>query len=361
MATEVMHEVWMRKALDLALHGTGKVSPNPRVGCVIVHNNEIIAEGWHERYGELHAEAAALATLSGKPPANSTMYVTLEPCDHVGKREPCTEAILASGIEHVVVAVVDPNPLVAGRGVNHLRAAGVQVHVGTLAEEAAWMNRTFFHHITTGSPYVILKMAQSLDGVIAPEPAARLELTGSGARARVHALRAEVDAVMVGSRTVVVDDPHLTVRDVAGRDPARIIVDPLLDVPHDTYVMRSARDVPTTIIASSLSSIDRRRAVETLGAEVIIVDGTGLALDLASALKELGARQITSIMCEGGPFLANALLAHDHVHEMRIHIAPILLGSGHGLHTERMQRFSLRSTEHVDDDVLLTYVHSRTT
>ena len=358
MAAEVDHEQWMRHALDLARRGSGHVSPNPRVGCVVVHNGSVIADGWHAKFGEPHAEAMALSRLP-KPPADATLYVSMEPCNHQGKTPPCTDAILESGIKNVVVGMTDPNPQVRGGGIQRLRQNGVKVVEGVLEEECMWMNRWFIKHTTTDEPYVLLKLATSVDGVIAPDPPRKDQLTGQATMQTVHGLRNELDAVMVGVRTVIVDDPKLTVRMVDGRHPKRVIVDPDLELPLDSYVAKNVAEAQTFLICSPDAPAEGRDKLSALGIQIIeapIIDGQ---LRLRHAFKELAQHGIASILCEGGALLATRLVQAGLVDEYRLHLAGKLRGSGLRVTTPETRPligFELRSVERSENDIMATYI-----
>ena len=356
MASKIDHDQWMQRALDLAELGSGHVSPNPRVGCVITDGESILAEGWHERYGGPHAEVNALNELRSTPTDATTLYVTLEPCAHHGKTPPCTDAIIASGIKRVVIATLDVNPEVSGKGVAALRAAGIEVEIGVLEDKAVTMNRWFFKHITTGAPYVILKMAQSIDGVIAPIPLREKPLTGNATKLLVHTLRSEVDAVMVGVNTVVVDDPRLTVRDIEGRDPIRIVVDPEAELPADSWFVKNAGIVRSiAIVSEQCLNDDALSKMRELGVEIITTTEADGRLDLNDALSQLGGSGVASILCEGGSFLASSLIEDDLVDELRIHIAPVIIGQGLRFEVDLETSFELSATHRSDDDVLLSY------
>ena len=242
---------YMALALDLAKRGAGWTSPNPMVGAVIVKDGQIIAQGWHARCGDLHAERAALAACTGDP-TGATMYVTLEPCCHHGRQPPCTEAILQAGIARVVVGSGDPNPLVAGKGLDILREHGVQVTEGVLAEECRALNHVFFHFIQTGKPYVVLKYAMTLDGKLAAYTGASQWITGEAARRHVHTQRNRYRAIMVGVGTVLADDPLLTCRMESGKNPVRVICDTHLRTPLDSKIVQTAAQVPTILAAVRL-------------------------------------------------------------------------------------------------------------
>lgn len=365
-ADEVNHDRWMRHALALAERGTGHVSPNPRVGCVIVHHDRILAEGWHARYGGPHAEAAALAALTHVP-SDATLYVNLEPCSHHGKTPPCADAIIASGIKQVVVGMTDPYHEVAGRGINRLRDAGIDVVVDVCHDEALWLNRYFTHHVTTGRPWIIVKVAQSLDGYIARTPDAQTPLTSAASRAKVHALRAEVDAVLTGIGTVRADDPLLTVRDVDGRDPHRIILDTSLQIPVTARVVTTAASTPCTVLCSLEAS--RSEPADVLRARQVNVVGLPTVqdrLDLARVFSYLGTEmRIASVMVEAGPGLVSSLLANGHVDELRVHTAPLLLGDGVRWNASPASsgsepaRYLLHELDLVDGDLHSTYLPIR--
>lgn len=352
---------WMHHALRLAERGTGKVSPNPRVGCVIVDNAGIVAEGWHQRYGGPHAEAHALSNLTRPLTEHAVLYVNLEPCSHTGKTPPCADAIIASGIKRVIVGMVDPNPLVSGKGIERLRAHGIDVVIGVEEDACRWMNRSFIKFISSGRPHVVLKIAMTVDGTIAPEPRSRYPLTGEDSQRIVHALRAEYDAVMIGSSTVHIDDPSLNVRFVEGRNPVRIILDSTLTISEDSTIVRSAgsqRTIVYTAAESAMSekaSVLRKHEVEIRTAPRI----ESGHLDLIAILQDLGSIGLTSVLVEAGPALATPFLYRSLVDELRVHTASLLLQPGYsldGLPTPRS--WKLRFMEVVGSDVLCTYVAS---
>lgn len=319
MATSLDHEYWMRHACMLALRGTGHVSPNPRVGAVIVRDGNIVAEGWHQVYGGPHAEAHALASFDGITD-DTIMYVTLEPCSHVGKQPACTGAIRASGIRTVVVGMPDPNPAVSGGGTELLRTHGIDVITDVSRTECEWINRFFTTWVMQQRTYVIAKIATTLDGhAIAATHDGRW-ITSAKSRERVHALRAEVDCVLTGIGTVRSDDPMLTVRAVPGRNPARAIVDTHCMLPSSSAIARSASEIPTYIFCSSDSSTsDRANALRALGC---IVEATPMhdnRIDLHQVMRQLASYQITSIMLEAGPTLTSSFLRDDLIDEFEIH------------------------------------------
>ena len=242
-------EKYMELALSLAERGAGRVSPNPMVGAVIVKNGKIIGEGWHARYGDLHAERNALADCEkrGENPKGATIYVTLEPCCHHGKTPPCTDALIAAGIARVVIGSEDPNPLVAGKGIRQLREAGIEVSSGVLKEACDRLNRVFFHYITHHTPYVVMKYAITMDGKIAAYTGNSQWITGEAARQNVHRDRNRYTAIMAGIGTVLADDPLLTCRIPEGKNPTRIIADTHLQIPLDAQIVKTAREIPTIL------------------------------------------------------------------------------------------------------------------
>lgn len=325
-------EAMMRRALELARKGAGYVSPNPQVGAIIAGaDRRIIAEGWHERFGEAHAEINCLANAEGHDLTGATMYVTLEPCNHQGKTPPCTEAIIASGIRRVVVATRDPNPLVSGKGNQRLRAAGIEVVLGVLEQEARRRNEAYIHYISTGRPFVVVKMAQTLDGFTALPNGQSQWITGDLARERVHQLRAESDAVMVGYNTARGDDPELSVRHgVAGRNPRRVVVDLDLSLP-PTLKMFTDNERSRTYVYTSNAGAESKRADElrSTGVNVIGVRQRHTdELDLEEIITDLGERGIMSLLVEGGATIAGSMLESELASKIYLFIAPKLFGHG---------------------------------
>lgn len=317
-------EKYMRRALALAARGEGRVSPNPLVGCVVVRDGQIIGEGWHEAYGGLHAERNALAACADA--AGATLYVTLEPCCHWGKTPPCTEAVLAHKIARVVVGCLDPNPLVAGRGVEILRAQGVNVRTGVLERECRAQNAVFFHYITHKTPYAVMKYAMTLDGKIATHTGDSRWVTGEQARAHVHRTRNRLSAIMVGIGTVLADDPQLTCRMEGGRNPVRIVCDSQLRIPLDSQLVRTARQVRTIIATVASQDDDRAQALAQAGVEVRRCRARQGRVDLNDLMEKLGQDGIDSILLEGGAALHFAALEAGIVQKVQAYIAPKLIG-----------------------------------
>ncbi|HVK37945.1 MAG TPA: bifunctional diaminohydroxyphosphoribosylaminopyrimidine deaminase/5-amino-6-(5-phosphoribosylamino)uracil reductase RibD [Candidatus Kapabacteria bacterium] len=339
-------EAMMRRALEIARHGAGFVSPNPMVGAVITGaDRTIIAEGWHERFGQAHAEINALRKAGDADLRGATMYVTLEPCNHHGKTPPCTEAIIGSGIGRVVVAMRDPNPLVGGKGNQRLRSHGIEVVLGVLEKEARRRNEAYIHYISTGSPFVIVKMAQTLDGFIALPNGESQWITGELARQRVHQLRAESDAVMVGFNTALKDNPSLTVRHgVGGRNPRRVVLDASLALP-PTLTMLTDDERALTIVCTSHEAAATPRADELRaeGIDVLAVrERRAGELDLDEIVTMLGHRGIASLLVEGGATLAGAVVEGELARKVFLFIAPKLFGHG-------VTAFKGKPIEHVAD------------
>ena len=316
--------VYMRRALALAQKGMGFTAPNPLVGAVIVKNGQVIGEGWHQKYGQAHAERNALAACT-QSPAGATLYVTLEPCCHQGKQPPCTQAILEAGIARVVIGSADPNPLVAGKGAAVLKAHGVAVTEGVCRKDCDRLNEPFFHYITTQTPYVAMKYAMTLDGKIAAATGASQWVTGEEARAHVQTLRLRYSAVMVGVGTVLADNPRLTCRLPGGRNPIRIVCDSRLRTPLDAYVVQTAGKIPTWI-ATCCTEKARRKPYEDLGCRLFTVAEQDCRVDLRDLMAQLGAAGVDSILLEGGGALNWSALAAGVVQLVLAYVAPKIFG-----------------------------------
>lgn len=316
-------EDYMREALRLAEYARGRTSPNPLVGAVIVRKGRIVAGGWHREAGTPHAEVHALA-MAGELARGSTLYVTLEPCAHYGRTGPCAKAIAEAGVSRVVMALQDPNPLVAGKGAAMLREAGIEVECGILAEEAARQNEVFLKWILTKQPFVLLKTAMSLDGKIATAAGDSRWITGEAARARVHEYRDICDGIMAGIGTVLADDPSLTARLPGGRNPVRIIVDSRGRTPLASKVLTDGQ-AKTVLAVTAQASREKVAAFGAAGAEVLVA-GDGPEVDLAVLMRELGKREICSILAEGGGTLNFSLLKAGLVDKVLAFVAPKLLG-----------------------------------
>lgn len=315
----------MARAVVLATRALGRTSPNPAVGAVVVRNGRVVGEGWTRPVGGPHAEVVALRR-AGTRARGATLYVTLEPCAHHGRTPPCADAVVAAGVARVVVAVGDPNPRVRGRGLAKLARAGITVTRGILAAEAGAVSAWFRHYIVRRRPFVVLKLAASLDGRIATSTGESRWISGPQARRWVHELRNRVDAVMVGSGTVLADDPALTCRVRGGRDPLRVVVDGGLRISPRARMLREASTAPTLVATTSRAPTARKRALERAGADVLVVPGRGPRVDLATLLDLLAERGIVSVLVEGGGDLAAAMLRARLVDRVAIVTAPLLLG-----------------------------------
>ncbi|MGE5407964.1 MAG: bifunctional diaminohydroxyphosphoribosylaminopyrimidine deaminase/5-amino-6-(5-phosphoribosylamino)uracil reductase RibD [Syntrophothermus sp.] len=322
----------LRRALELAERGRGRVSPNPLVGAVIVKRGQVIGEGFHARLGDLHAERAALADCAarGEDPAGATMYVTLEPCAHEGRQPPCVDAILEAGIGRVVVASEDPSEKASGRGPGMLRDGGVEVQLAAGAEAAAArrLNQPFRKHARSGLPLVTLKLAMSLDGQTRTASGEGPWISGPRSRALVHRWRAESDAIAAGIGTVLADDPLLTARPegIDPRQPLRVVFDSHARVPLDSRLLATLDVSPLLVVVASDAPRARTEALEQAGVELLTVAAATAADRVTEALRALGDRGITSLFLEGGRSLATSFLTADQVDASRTFIAPVLLG-----------------------------------
>ena len=313
---------FMARALALAERGRDTATPNPNVGCVIAKDGRIIGEGWHERAGEPHAEARALASCT-ESASGATVYVTLEPCSHQGRTGPCTEKLITAGVARVVAAVQDPYPEVNGRGLARLREAGMRVEVGLLASEAEEAHLGFLHRMRHGRPWMRLKAAASLDGKIALANGESRWITGEEARRDVHALRARSSAMLTGIGTVLKDDPELTVRHVpCSRQPRRVVIDSRLDLPPGAKILSGEPPIVLTVSEDAA----KRAALEAKGAEVIQVPGEGGKTDLAAVARWLGGRGFNEVTVETGGKLMGSLLRAGVVDEIVLYVAPLVLG-----------------------------------
>ncbi len=358
--------VHLARTLELAGQGRGRVSPNPLVGAVLAREEEVLGEGWHTAYGEAHAEVEALRAADGRDLAGATLYVSLEPCCHTGKQPPCTDAILAAGIRRVVVASDDPTEKASGRGLGILRDEGVEVTLadGELAARARLLNQPFRKHARTGRPWVLFKSAMTLDGKVATRAGDSKWISGEESRLRAHRWRAECDAVVVGIGTALADDPQLTARiDGVARQPRRVIFDALARLPLDSQLVAAAHEVPLTVVVSRAAPRAATDALETHGAEVIVAPGEHEPARVVSALDQLGAAGVASVLLEGGPRLAGAFFDAGEIDELRLFLAPLVLGGrtardpleGEGVETiaEALRALTL-DCDRVGDDVLVS-------
>ncbi|MEQ9308241.1 MAG: bifunctional diaminohydroxyphosphoribosylaminopyrimidine deaminase/5-amino-6-(5-phosphoribosylamino)uracil reductase RibD [Balneolaceae bacterium] len=363
-------EFWMRKALDLAKKGEGFTSPNPMVGCVIVSKNgDMIGSGFHEKFGEAHAEVNAVESVKNKKSLqNATVYVTLEPCAHHGKTPPCSTMLSKLPISRVVVAHQDPNSKVNGAGFAELRNAGISVDVGILKKEAETLNEFFIHHQTFGRPFITLKIAQTADGFLSAPDGDSQWISGKEARKLVHKWRSIYDAVLVGRTTAITDNPSLTVRHVTGRQPKRIVIDGPYELPKELNLFSDKFEEKTMVLTwnTKASATDADPMLKLMKhnyfrGEVIQVSKKENHIDLQQAFKELGQRGISSVLVEGGQQLSSALLREGLVDKLELFIAPKLLGGGTrsvlniGINKMRdICKLKEVSWEKVGNDILLT-------
>jgi diaminohydroxyphosphoribosylaminopyrimidine deaminase / 5-amino-6-(5-phosphoribosylamino)uracil reductase len=331
MRMQYSDEYYMKRALQLAEKGWGKTNPNPLVGAVLVKDGRIIAEGFHERLGEAHAEAAALQCIS-EDPGGSTLYVNLEPCSHCGRTPPCAAAVVASGIGRVVIAMEDPNPKVAGRGIRMLEEAGIEVVTGVLQKEAEKLNEIFIKYITQQKPFVILKSAMTLDGKIASVSGDSRWISGEVSRQFVHGLRNRVSGIMVGIQTVLQDNPLLTTRlpGGEGRDAVRIVVDSSGRIPLDCKLLNPALSKARVILATT-SKIrkEKEERLRELGVTIVKLDGDQCRVNLPMLMEELHRQEMDSILLEGGGTLNAAALEQKIIDKAVIFIAPRFIGGEH--------------------------------
>nr|WP_298567950.1 bifunctional diaminohydroxyphosphoribosylaminopyrimidine deaminase/5-amino-6-(5-phosphoribosylamino)uracil reductase RibD [uncultured Mogibacterium sp.] len=323
-------EQFMKRAIELAKQGAGWTAPNPLVGAVVVKNGRVIGEGYHRKYGELHAERNALAACS-EDPAGATLYVTLEPCCHYGKTPPCTEIIIEKKIAKVVIGSRDPNPKVAGKGARILREHGIEVVEDYMREACDALNPVFFHYITTKTPYVVLKFAMTLDGKIATRTGASKWITGEAARNHVHQLRGRYAGILAGIGTVLADDPMLNCRIDGAHQPLRIILDSHLRIPMGSRLVRSAKEYPLLIVCNE-SNRDREEGasriqkLEEAGAKVWTLPEKNGHPDLNVLMQRLGEEKIDSVLIEGGGTVNEAALKAHIVHHVYAYIAPKIFG-----------------------------------
>lgn len=317
-------EKYMRRAIELAKGGIGFVNPNPLVGAVIVKDGKIIGEGFHARYGDLHAERNALKNCTENP-NGADMFVTLEPCCHSGKQPPCTEAVIESGIKRVFIGSSDPNPLVAGKGVGILREHGIEVTENVLKEECDALNDIFFRFIMTKTPYVIMKAAVTADGKIATSTGDARWITNEKSRAHTHETRKRVSAILVGVNTVMADDPMLNCRTDNPSDPVRIICDSSLRIPLGSKIIKTAGEIPT-YIACVNGDTKKILKIEQAGAHIIKTASQNRRVDLADLMQRLGEMDIDSVLIEGGGEIHASALKSGIVNKVQMYIAPKIIG-----------------------------------
>jgi diaminohydroxyphosphoribosylaminopyrimidine deaminase/5-amino-6-(5-phosphoribosylamino)uracil reductase len=317
-------EQWMKRAIRLAEKGRGRTSPNPMVGAVIVKEGIVIGEGYHAKAGEAHAEIIALRK-AGEEAKGSTLYLNLEPCTHYGRTPPCAPVIIEAGVRRVVIGIEDPNPLIKGKGMESLRKAGLEVEVGILEKECQKLNEAFYKYIVKREPFVILKVAATLDGRIATRDGESKWISGETSRRFVHRLRDQVDGVVVGIGTILKDDPMLTARVRGGRDPLRVVLDSRLRIPEDAKVIKV--DPSKTIIATTeLAARDKRQRLEKMGVQILILDSKHERVSLKPLLSKLGEMGIMSILVEGGSQVNGSFLDEGLIDKLLLFLSPKLIG-----------------------------------
>jgi diaminohydroxyphosphoribosylaminopyrimidine deaminase/5-amino-6-(5-phosphoribosylamino)uracil reductase len=360
--SDLQAERWMRRALELAERGRGYVEPNPLVGAVLVRDDTIVGEGWHQRFGEAHAEINALAA-AGKRARGATLYITLEPCCHVGKTPPCTDALIAAGIERVVAALRDPFPQVAGQGAARLQAAGIAVDMGTCEAEARRLNAPYLTLLASGRPCVHAKWAMTLDGKIATRTGDSKWISGEASRRKVHELRGRMDAIVIGIGTALVDDPLLTARPPGPRTATRIVLDSQARLPLTSRLVQTAHDTPLLIVTGP--GAPGAAALATAGAQLLVIPSAAerRRLDVCALLQELGRQRLTNILVEGGSELLGSFRDAGMIDEVHVFAAPLLAGGAAakspvgGAGIERIGdalRLAEWQVERIDNDL---YIH----
>lgn len=361
----MIDDKYMRRALELAEKGKGFVSPNPLVGCVIVKDDKIIGEGWHNAFGKPHAEIEAMAKTDAELLEGATLYVNLEPCSHFGKTPPCADAIILNKIKRVVIGIEDPNPLVTGKGISKLRNAGIEVLSGVLEKESRYLNRIFIKYITKGLPYIVLKTAMSLDGFTTAADGTSKWLTSEESRRVVHKLRSELDAVLVGKNTVLQDDPLLNVRFINGRSPIRVILDSNLVIPEEANVYSTAGEQKTIVCYSE--NPDNKNKAQILQSKNVILlpvnKDSNDKLDILEIMQKLAKEQnIASVLIEGGAAVHSSFLKNGLCDELHVFQAPIILGAGKKVFGEYNSgtladslKFIQISTEKINNDCYIIY------
>src|SRR5947208_4489113 len=362
--------IHLGRAIELAQRGVGAVRPNPVVGAVIARDAAVLGEGWHRESGGPHAEVHAIAACGEEDLSDATLYVSLEPCCHDGKTPPCTEAILQAGLRRVVVASDDPSEKASGRGLGILRDEGVEVLLadGELATRARLLNQAFRKHARVGRPWVLFKSAMTLDGKVATRTGDSKWISGDDSRALAHRWRACMDAVVVGIGTALADDPQLTARPPglegeAARQPRRVVFDALARLPLASRLVAAAHDVPLTVVVSRAAAHGDTDALEAAGVQVLVATGENEPARVRSGLDQLGAMGVASVLLEGGPHLAGAFLDAGEIDEIRLFLAPLLLGGSsardplEGTGVERISeapRVLTFENERVGEDLLIS-------
>ena len=320
-----LDDLYMRMALELARKGKGWTTPNPLVGAVILKGGRVIGQGYHQKYGQPHAEVNAIASAK-EDVTGATLYVTLEPCSHFGKTPPCSDLLIDKNIKRVVVGTLDPNPLVAGKGIERLRSTGIEVVTGVLEEETQKLNEIFIKYIVTKKPFVIMKNAISLDGKIATVTGESQWISGESSRKQVHSLRHELAGIMVGIETIIKDDPQLTSRTLNSRNPIRIVVDSQLRIPSTSKVLTQQDRAKTIVATTKRANKEKVETLKRMGIEVIVTKEKDGRVDLQELMRLLGDRGIDSILLEGGATLNFSALEEGIVDKIQSYIAPKIIG-----------------------------------
>lgn len=357
------HEIFMKQAIALAEKGRGRVSPNPLAGSLIVKNGKVLAKGFHSAYGKAHAEVEALKNINQR--LKATLYVTLEPCAHYGKTPPCLDLIKEyKNLEHIVIGSKDPNPRVNGKSMRELKKSGFKVTSGILSNEVKKQNESYFHYMATKKPFVTLKAAVTLDGKIATQSGESKWITSASSRNLAQKLRTEHDAIMVGIGTVLADDPLLIPRRVKGdsfRPPVRIIIDPKLKTPLESKIIKTAKACPTIVVCSRLSNISKQQKLEKLSVKVITLPEKNQRFSMQKLMDDLGRRNITSLLIEGGSDLNSAAWEAKVVNKLLFFTAPKIIGGqklpvigGRGVSSlGEANSLKITKVEHLGHDILI--------
>jgi len=351
---------YIKQCFELADKGRGFVSPNPFVGTVIVKDGRIIGEGWHKNFGGAHAEVNAVAS-SNKENKDATFYCNLEPCCHFNKQTPpCVPLLISEQISRVVISNLDPNPNVNGNGVKQLREAGIRVDIGILKDEGKEVNKFYFKYVIEKVPYIAIKIAQSIDGKISVDGDIQTWLTGEDSVKYVHQLRNMYDAVLVGANTIKVDDPRLTVREVNGRDPIRIIIDGDLSISPDSKIIKLTGNDKTWIFTSENSHQEKIEQFEKLGIKIFQLPSDKKKLDFSDILKELGKENVSSLLVEGGRQIFSQFISQDLFDEIIILQSPKIFGKGiTAFETNGTKKLKIKKTERLGEDLKIVLVHSQ--
>ena len=353
----INHLIHIKLCFDLAKKGAGKVSPNPLVGSILVKNRQVIGKGWHKKIGEAHAEVNAIKSAK-EDLSGSTLYCNLEPCCHINKKTPpCVPLIIQNKIKKVVISNLDPNSEVNGKGIKQLREAGIEVITGVLENEGIELNKFYFKFIKEKLPYITLKIAQSIDGKISLSNKEQTWLTGKISVKYVHKLRSEYDAVLVGAGTIKTDNPLLTVREVKGRNPQRIIIDGELSIPADSNVIKNAKSIETWIFTSTASAKKKIDSLFEKGVKIIqLKSDRNKVLNIKDVLKELANQNISSVLVEGGSEIFSQFIEEELFDEIIVLQSPKILGKGIGYYNfKKMRKLQLIGIERLGSDIKLVY------